>query len=303
MAKSKKYSVESLNENKVAIWIIFGVMAFVGIMWYAFENPALNPRLEQKTYTIIRKWDMPQQLNEISAMAWISEDRIACVQDEEGIIFIYNLASSALDYQTNFAKAGDYEAMAIVDSTAYVMRSDGQLYEVSNYLKADFSVETYDTFFSGKNNIESMTADVKDNRLLITVKNKDVYSKDKKGIYAFDLENKTLAKNAVYNISLMDPFFRPKHSGDDDDVEKADFYPSDIARNPVTGELYILQSKPPQLVIMDKLGKLRKLHHLDSESFPQPEGMTFSPEGALYISNEGKNGTASILEVELDKEK
>ena len=35
----------------------------------------------------------PIDLNEISGIRWISEDKIAAVQDEEGIIFIYNLSS------------------------------------------------------------------------------------------------------------------------------------------------------------------------------------------------------------------
>jgi len=300
MAKSKKYSVDSLNENKVAIWIVLGVMVFVGFMWYAFENPALNPRLEEKTYTILRKWDMPNQLNEISGMSYIGKDSIACVQDEEGIIFIYSLDTNELVHQTNFAKAGDYEALTTLDSTAYVMRSDGDIFEIKNYLKADFSVENFDTFFSGKNNIESMTTDAKENRLLITAKNRDPRSEDFKGIYSFDLEKKTLSRNPVYNISLKDPLFQPKHGNDDDALELASFSPSDIARNPKTGEFYIIQSKPPQLLIMDGKGKLVKIHHLHSESFPQPEGITFSPEGTLYISNEGKKGTATILEVELD---
>ena len=80
-----------MNENRLAFIIIVGVLAFVGILWYAFENPALNPRLENESYTIVRKWDMPIELNEISGIRWISEDKIAAVQDEEGIIFIYNL--------------------------------------------------------------------------------------------------------------------------------------------------------------------------------------------------------------------
>ena len=53
---------------------------------------------------------------------------------------------------------------------------------------------------------------------------------------------------------------------------------------------------------MDSIGKLLKLHKLYEESFPQPEGITFAPDGTLYISNEGKGGTANILEVEFDSE-
>lgn len=289
-----------MRENKIALGIILGVLAFVGILWYAFENPALNPRLEEVTYTIIRKWDMPIQLDEISGISWIAEDKIACVQDEEGIIFVYNLSSSAVEHKTNFGKAGDYEGIAVMDSTAYVMRSDGELFEVKNYLSENFSVKSYKTPFNGKNNIESLTTDAKNHRLLITVKNKDPKSSQYKGIYAFNLETKIVEPNPVTKIHLDDAIFRIKDADDDDDKTPT-FYPSDIGVNPTNGDFYVLESNPPKLLIMDSLGKSKVMHYFHEDAFPQPEGLTFSPEGALYISNEGKNGTANILEVEFKK--
>lgn len=289
-----------MNENKIAFWIIFGVLALVGIMWYAFENPALNPRLEEETYTINRKWEMPVELNEISGISWISENKVACVQDEDGIIYIYNLSSELVEKKINFTKSGDFEGVAVLDSTVFAMESDGKLYEVSNYLTDGFQVNQYKTSFSGKNNMESLVADATNNRLLFTVKDNDPNSEDYKGIYAFNVKTKSIASLPVVKIPLGDPIFKPKKV--DDDVEStSNFYPSDIAINPKNGNFYILEAKNPQLLIMDKMGKPLKIHKLHPESFPQPEGLTFSPEGTLYISNEGKNGTANIVEVEFDE--
>ncbi len=289
-----------MNENKIAFWIVFGVLAFVGILWYAFENPALNPRLEEQTYKIIRKWDMPVELNEISGISWISEDKIACVQDEEGNIYIYNLSSSMVENQINFSKDGDYEGLVIVDSTAYVLESNGEIFEITNFQNKDFTVKNYKTIFSGKNNMESLGLDLKNNRLLLIAKNKDPQSNDFKGIYAFDLETKTISKVPISKISLNDPVFQVKDA--DDDVDKTpSFSPSDIDINPTNRNTYVLQSNPPQVLILDSLSKPRSIHHFNRESFSQPEGLTFSPEGTLYISNEGKHGTANILEVVLDE--
>lgn len=289
-----------MNENKIAFWIIFGVLAFVGVLWYAFENPALNPRLEEETYTIIRKWDMPVELNEISGISWISENKIACVQDEEGIIFVYNLSTSLVDYQINFSKAGDYEGLVILDSTAYVLESSGEIFEVANFLKTDFTVKNYKTPFTGKNNMESLGLDRKNNRLLLTAKNIDPQGNNYKSIYAFDLDTKTISNNPISKISLNDPVFQIKDADDDID-QTPSFSPSDIDINPANGNIYILQSNPPQVLIMDSLSKPKIIHHFHRDAFPQPEGITFSPEGTLYISNEGKNGTANILEVEFDE--
>ncbi|HBL79205.1 MAG TPA: hypothetical protein DDZ79_04300, partial [Aequorivita sp.] len=68
---------------------------------------------------------MPIELNEISGIRWISDDKIAAVQDEEGIIFIYNLQTNLVEKKISFGKSGDYEAITTTDSTAYVMESSG----------------------------------------------------------------------------------------------------------------------------------------------------------------------------------
>ena len=289
-----------MNENKIAFWIIFGVLALVGIMWYAFENPALNPRLEEETYTIIRKWEMPVELNEISGVSWISENKIACIQDEDGIVYIYNLSSELIEKQINFSKSGDFEGVAALDSTLYVMESNGLLFEISNYLSDSFETKEYKTSFSGKNNLESLVADSINNQILFTVKDNDPNSESYKGIYAFNVESKSIEELPIVKIPLDNPIFKPKKV--DDDIENiSNFFPSDIAINPTNGNYYILEGKNPQLLIMDKMGKPLKIHKLHPESFPQPEGLTFSPDGTLYISNEGKGGTASVVEVEFDE--
>lgn len=288
-----------MNENRIAFFIIVGVLAFVGIMWYAIGNPAINPRLDDETYTIIHKWDMPNELNEISGINWLSDDKIACVQDEEGIIFIYNFATELVEKKINFAKSGDYEGLAIVDSTAYVMESTGKLFEVLNYLSPNFETKEYQTPFSGKNNIESLVADTLNNRLLFTTKNKDPNSDLYKGIYAFNLDTKKTEKLPVLKIPLNDPIFEGK--AEDKKENSSNFYPSEIGINPTNGHIYVLTAKTPQLLIMDTNGKPLKLHRLYEKSFPQPEGLTFSKDGKIFISNEGKKEPANIMEVEFSQ--
>src|SRR5690606_1295051 len=217
-----------------------------------------------------------------------------------GIIFIYNLTSNLVEKTINFSKAGDYEGLAIIDSTAYVLRSDGELFEIVNYLSDNFEVKTHDTPFSGKNNMESLTIDKKNNRLLLIPKDKDLQSEDYLGIYAFNLDTKTLDKNPIMQIKHSDPIFENK-SKDDDKEASNSINPADIAINPLDGNIYIVEGKKPQLLIMDTKGTALKLHNLLQETFSQPEGIIFSPEGIMYISNEGKNGTANIREVELDQ--
>ena len=81
--------------------------------------------------------------------------------------------------------------------------------------------------------------------------------------------------------------------------KKADktFSPSDVAIHPKTGDYYVLEGKNPKLVILDAKGAIKTVHELDENYFSQPEGITFSPDGTLYIANEAGDDAANILQV------
>ncbi|SRR5690554_3726724 len=288
----------AMKENLISFLIIIGVLMLVGALWFAYENPALNPRLEDESYTIVRKWEMPEDLNEISGIAYIGENRIACVQDEEGIIYIYNLTKDGVEKKVNFAKAGDYEGIAIVDSSAYVLESNGKLYHVERYMDSTFTASEINTFFTKDNNMESLFFDSENNRLLLAPKNSDPNSEEYKGIYAYDFASKKVADTPVFKIPLDDPILNYKETRTFKGSSQ-EYFPSEIAIHPKNGNIYILEGKNPRLLIMDSSGKILTLHKLNKKSFHQPEGITFAPDGTLYISNEGKKGTANILEVEL----
>ena len=82
--------------------------------------------------TIIKKWNMPKDLIEVSGISYMDGQRFACIQDELGKIFIYNAASSSVEKEISFGAAGDYEELAVVGETIWVLRADGKLFEVSN---------------------------------------------------------------------------------------------------------------------------------------------------------------------------
>lgn len=284
------------NGNTIAFLIIATALITVSLLWFAFKNPNLNPRLEKETYSVVQKWKMPKQLNEISGITWIGDNKLACVQDEEGLIFIYDLPSKMVEKTISFSEGGDYEGITIADSTIFVLRSDGKLFEVKNYLNEDLKVNTYDTPFAGKNNMESLTFDSKNNRLLMMPKDNDLDSKNSVGIYSFNLETKKVETEPLFKVAYEDPIFKKNSKKKSNSI-----HPSDIAISPINGNFYILEGKNPQLLVLDAKGKALNLHKLNKKTFNQPEGIIFSPEGVLYISNEGKKGTANILQVKLDQ--
>lgn len=288
------------KEDEIAIIIVASVLILTGTLAFAFKAPGLNPRLGEENHAIIKTWEMPMELNEISGIAWIGEGKIACVQDEDGIIFIYDLNENKVEKTVNFAKSGDYKGITVVDGTAYVLRSDGALFEIQNYLQNNLEIKIHETPFSDKNDMESLTHDKENNRLLLIPKQKDLENEDLLGVYTFNLQSKKMGSSPIFKIEFDDPIFEDEKEDDDKKPLNA-IHPSDIAINPLNEHYYIVEGKEPKILILDKAGKSIKMTNLNKKKFNQPEGITFSPGGTMYISNEGKKGKANILEVELDR--
>jgi hypothetical protein len=56
-----------------------------------------------------------------------------------------------------------------------------------------------------------------------------------------------------------------------------------------------LSSAGQLLVIADTKGRVEEVYPLNPDKFPQAEGITFAPNGTMYISNEGKYGHPTLL--------
>lgn len=244
---------------------------------------------------VVQKWELPSQLTEISGMAYLSNNQFACIQDEQGTIFIYNTASNKIEKEIPFGDPGDYEGIAVAGNTAYVMRADGKLYEVANFMDDKPAVKLYSTPLTEKHDVEGICYDQQNNRLLLSIKGKEPNTADYKGIYGFDLKTKQMATAPVYKIDLTDKIWA------DIKEKKAEnkMQPSDIDIHPTTGELYITDGANPKLLIIDAQGTPKALHHLSKSDFQQPEGITFTPNGELYISSEGGKGSGVIARVEV----
>ncbi|WP_256011471.1 SdiA-regulated domain-containing protein [Desertivirga xinjiangensis] len=237
------------------------------------------------------RWELPDVLKEISGIDFLDQDRVACIQDEAGTIFIYNLRSSKIEKEIPFAGDGDYEGIALHGHDAYVLRSDGRIFEVANFMK-DAKVQEYLTPLTAKHDTEGLSLDKKNNRLLITIKGYEPDQKDFKGVYAFNLSTRQLEKEPVFKVDLNHPHlegFKKK--------KKASFNPSDIALHPGKDEIYLVEGSKPKILIMDFSGNINRVQEFEGADFTQPEGIAFAPDGTLYISNEGKDKKGNILHV------
>jgi len=273
-----------------------------------------GPKEEDFSYDLENPDDkipLPSYLEEISGLSYYGKHKIACIQDEKGIIYILNLDQEKISKKIEFGDDGDYEDIAVVDKTAYVLRNSGHIYRIEHFNKKDREVKKYNTPLKEKNNTEGMAYDPLTNGLLIACKGSPSIEKENpykgyRAIYRFDLKEEKLEKTPLFLVDLerLDSYkdlsafeklsisvakrLRLVESG-------TSFQPSGIAIHPRYGDIYIIASVGKLLIVLDRRGKVTEVRELDPKIFRQPEGICFSPSGELFISSEGHGGKGYIL--------
>ena len=242
---------------------------------YDFQSPDLRVEL-------------PGELLEISAITTMSNGKLAAVQDESGIVFVINPENGEVESEVQFGEPADYEGIAWSGDRLWVLRSNGRLFELNGWPGSDPNVHEIRTPLRGKNDTEGLTYDPSGNRLLIACKEEPGgnLDKDKKAIYAFDLATRSFNPDPVYVLDT-------KQLEESTPIDKK-FKPSDVAIHPTTKEIYVLSGTVPGLVILDSSGNLKGAWKLDNGMFEQPEGLTFLPDGTLFISSEGQSGPGML---------
>ena len=257
------------------------------------------------------RYKLPSYLEEISGLSYYHKGKLACVQDEKAMIYILSLGKKLKISKYDFGKDGDYEAIAMVDKTAYVLRNDGRIFRVKDFQKDDRKVKQFKTPLSDKNDTEGLAFDQLSNSLLIackgspTIKDEDSHSGNR-AVYQFDLENKELINDPFLLINLN----KLENYKDESSFTRfsrqlaktfrlvdseTPFKPSGIAIHPLSGDIYLISSIGKLLIVINRSGQILDIHDLDPNLFRQPEGICFSPSGDLYISNEGQGGNGYIL--------
>lgn len=271
-------------------WAIFGCLVLLG--WPTHSQGQFRYNLLKPDKIILLK----KELKEVSGLSYLKTGKLACVQDEKGKIYIVNPQDGKITQSYNFAKDGDFEGIEIIHNTAYVLRSDGKIYEINNFQKSNASKEEYKTFLEQENDTEGLAYDANTQALWIACK-ADAFKKDSpkyiKAIYSFDLLTKKLDKQPLFVLNL-----RQLGSGANAVTQ---FEPSALAVHPQTGNVYILASAGKRLLVLNRSGSVIENWALNKKIFAQPEGICFDSQANLYIANEGQSSEANILVFNIKK--
>jgi hypothetical protein len=254
------------------------------------------------------KFKLPDELTEISGIDRYQKSKLVCVNDEKGKVYIYDVKKDELKQGVDFGKKGDYEGITNVNDTIYVLSSNGNLRQITGFDSKDQQVNSIKTPLNEHNDTEGLCYDPKYRRLLIACK-KDPGGEMKgvRAVYAFDLGRMQLNPHPVYVIRLetlknfllendkqklvvqdVQSFFDP-------DKGDLTFQPSEVAIHPVTDEIYLISTVGKLMVVLNRKGEILNIRSLNPEIFKQPEGLCFTADGDMYISDEGRSGKGNIL--------
>jgi hypothetical protein len=239
------------------------------------------------------KTQLGKVLNEISGISYFGEkdSALLAVSDSKERVFQIDMKHVRLkDYTEKVvASNSDLEDIVKVDTALYLLMSKGILKEIPDKAKDSSGVKTYVLNLPGTNDFETIYHDPTANAIVLLCK----ACGDEKGqgvrtAYRFDLETKTFDPAPFFTISKDEVKAVLKDAS-------AKFDPSAAAIHPVNKRLYILSSAGNLLVVTDTRGKVVEAYHLDPDDFPQAEGIAFSPNGDMFIANEGKYGAPTLL--------
>ena len=241
-------------------------------------------------------YKLPEILDEISGVSYYPKDSsIFAIQDEKGWLFKIHLTSPLHVERWKFSSGGDYEDVALVDSSFYVLKSKGVV-EKFQFVSGDsLSLQSFAVPQAAKNEFETLFYDSTLHQIILICKNCQEDNKKQVTSWTFDPSMDSFSSSFTIETESI-----RERLGED-----TRFKPSAGAIHPLTGELYVIASVNHALAIFNKDYSVKSIYNINPSLFKQPEGLTFTPKGDLIISNESaeKGSAADILFFKYNKPK
>jgi uncharacterized protein YjiK len=239
-----------------------------------------------------KKMILEKKVNEISGLFYLqNENAMLAISDNKQKIYRITPTGEVSSYiEEDFGPQEDYEDVVRVDSSVYVLISDGTIVEI-NRTDSGLNVKNYPFWSKEKNDFETLYYDAAANSLVVLCKFcKEGGDVTDPNAYRFNLAGKRFDTIPYYTISSKEVMNILKDG-------QADLKPSAAAVHPREKRLYILSSAGHLLVVTDFKGGVQEVFRLNPTLYPQAEGIAFAPNGDLYISNEAKLGKPTLLHI------
>jgi uncharacterized protein YjiK len=253
-------------------------------------EPADTSATESQEQDDFKQWKLPKRLREISGLALTADDRLLAVTDEKAIVY-------ELDYvQGKVIKSfalgdpvvrGDFEGIAVLGDTIWLMTSDGTLYAAGE--GSDGSSVRYQEYDTGTGDfceLEGLGQDRAAGTLILACK--QGIKRKKKDLMIFEWSASASGIEHIRDIPLPGPAIRSM-------IDKKRISPSGIAVDPQTGERVVIAAREDALVRLTPDGALLEAIILEKKGrHKQAEGIEITRDGRMLIADEGGKGRARL---------
>jgi len=235
-----------------------------------------NLQRPDDTYTLGTK------LDEISGINPMRGNSLACVEDE--LRDIYELKNGKISNHFSSGKKGDSEDIVVINNKAYILdAAECTIYEYKDFKKSMKKPIKHDLKLKKDFDPEGMCHDKHTNCLLIACKGNPKKDSTVRKVFMFDLKQQKRKNKAYFSIDSKTLLGK---------ASRKTFNPSGIAIHPRTREIYLIGTSSLKMVVrLNKSGdKVLNKKNIKKNIYGQPEGITFSGQGDLFISSEAKDG-------------
>ena len=188
---------------------LFSVLSFYFYtnFYWNYDESYYHFKVEERSYDLgnpKQRWDLPMELEEISGLSFYKKNVLACVQDEDGIIFLYDLKKKEVRLAEQFGEKGDYEGVEVIRDTTYVLKSNGKVYYFHMNDKGIGEVKQIKTDLSKNNDAEGLGFHDLNEDLLIACKEdpgtKKVDLEKSRSVYRIDMDERKFKKKPKYVV-------------------------------------------------------------------------------------------------------
>lgn len=273
----------------MVIFLVFLVAYTVAIPSLFSQNGAALPHYGLSAHPA---WHtpLPKVLAEASGIACTTDGRVFMHNDEHGVLYHVDIYTGVILSSFSVgspALRDDFEGLCIVGDTFYLSTSRGYIYsfaEGNNGESVPYTV--YNTHLGKQYELEGLCYNPLTNALLLPVKQHQKKKKqNKRPIFSFSLATKTLDPEPYFTLQKSDIASSPH----------GEFNPSSIEYNPATTTFFLLAAQGHAVLELSPSGEILHQDAIDDQLFPQPEGLTFMPDGTLLLCSEADTAPRAIL--------
>ncbi len=278
-----------MNRNTFIGIFIFILITSCGLRENRFRGPYSSPK--QYDLSKPEKMILPMVLDEISGLTIGPNNSIWAIQDESSIVYELKWPENRVIRRSKYAKNMDVEDILYMEKGLFTLKSNGDIYEISNVFSKEVEAQKHDFPFDGKRDLEALGHFDEERLILFCKECKMDKDKNVASAFFFDLKSKKFSMAKDFKLTEK----KMRKLLNEETHYKLTIKPSAVAFNPINEKYYVLSSVGKWLLVMDKFGDYKEFYRLNPRLFKQAEGICFNQEGDMFISNEARDGNANIL--------